>query len=254
MSDIENQEVDSQEQEAPEYTEVELAAMEHGWKPKEEFKGDPAEWRDANLFMTLKPFYEKIESLSKTNKQNQKHFQQIAKDMQLVKEQAYTRALADLKAQRKEAMQEGDFDRVELINDQIDNVKDSQRIAATQPDVEPVVNQEFQDWQARNGWYTRDEDLRDWADARGPRLHANGMSPSEVLSQLEKEVKLKFPEKFTNPNRERPGAVSSGVPSKRAAKADTSGMSREEIRIMETIVRSGALTQEEYLKQYHGSK
>lgn len=253
MSD-ENQEVTSQEQEAPQYSEVELAAMEHGWKPKEEYDGDPATWRDAQLFMTLKPFYEKIETQSKMLKQNQKNFQQIAKDMQLVKAQAYEKAMADLKAQRKEALHDGDIDRAELINEQIDNIKESHRQAAAAPQDVPQVNPEFEGWKSRNSWYVHDEDLRDWADARGLRLHGQGVAPDEVLQTLEKEVRKKFPEKFTNPNREKPGAVTQGAPSKRPAKADTSGMTQEEISIMRTIVRSGVMTEAEYLKQYHGSK
>lgn len=241
--------------ETSDYSEVELAAMENGWKPRDEYEGDPAKWRSAELFMELKPFYEKIESQSKLLKQNQKNFQQIAKDMQLVKAQAYEKAVADLKAARKDALHDGDFDRADLINDQIDNIKESRRLQEQQAAVEaPVANHDFEAWQERNTWYNRDEDLRDWADARGIRLHQTGLSPDDVLRQLEKEVKQKFPDKFTNPNRERAPAVSSGVPSKRPAKADTSGMTQEELRIMDTIVRSGVMTKEAYLKQYNGSK
>lgn len=237
------------------YSEVEQAAMEHGWKPRDEYEGDPSKWRSAELFMELKPFYEKIESQSKLLKQNQKNFQQIAKDMQLVKAQAYEKAVADLKAERKDALHDGDFDRAELINEQIDNIKEARRQQEQAVIVDdPTPNHDFEAWQDRNTWYKRDEDLRDWADSRGIRLHKNGLSPDEVLKQLEKEVKQKFPDKFTNPNRERAAAVSSGVPSKRPAKADTSGMTQEELRIMQTIVRSGVMTQDEYLKQYNGSK
>lgn len=238
-----------------EYSEVELAAMENGWKPRDEYEGDPAKWRSAELFMELKPFYEKIEKQSKLLKQNEKNFQQIAKDMQLVRAQAYEKAVADLKAARKDAQYDGNFEQVDLINDQLDNLKEARRLQEQQAQQqEPQVNSDFESWQNRNTWYNRDEDLRDWADARGVRLHQNGMTPDEVLAKLEQEVKQKFPEKFTNPNRERAAAVSSGVPSKRPAKADTSGMTQEERRIMDTIVRSGVMTQEEYLKQYNGSK
>lgn len=246
---------DLEQQENVEYTDIELAAMEEGWKPRDQYEGDPAKWRSAELFMTLKPFYEKIESLSKTNKQNQKHFQQIAKDMQLVRAQAYEKAVADLKAARKDAQYDGNFDQVDLINDQLENLKEARRLQEQQVvQQEPQVNHEFEAWQSRNTWYNRDEDLRDWADARGIRLHQNGMSPDEVLAKLEQEVKQKFPEKFVNPARGRAAAVSSGVPNKRPAKADTSGMSPEEKRIMDTIVRSGVISAEDYLKQYNGSK
>lgn len=247
--------VDLQEQnlpQEPEYTEIELAAMNEGWKPRDQYEGDPAQWRDATLFMTLKPFYEKIESQGKRLKQNEKQFLQIAKDMQLVKVQQYEKALRDLKDARKEALHDGDIDRAELIADQIDNVKEQARVQQSQQVEQSAdTNSEFISWKGRNGWYDTDEDLKDWADARGQRLHSGGMTPDEVLRQLEREVKTKFPEKFKNPNRERPGAVATGTPSNKPAKADTSGMTREEQRIMNTIVGSGVMTEAEYLKEFN---
>lgn len=237
------------------YTEVELQAIEHGWKPREEYEGDPAKWRDAQLFMTLKPFYERIESQNRQIKENKKAFLQIAKDMQQVKDAAYRKAVADLKAQKKDAMQEGDFDRVELLEDQLGHIHEQKRIQDAQQQAiesDPVDQSELLDWQKRNTWYERDEDLRDWADARGVKLFNQGIDRSEVLRQLEQEVKKKFPEKFTNPNRDRASAVTAGV--KSPAKAEKLDMSPEEIRIMENIVRTGAITKEEYLKQYKAQK
>lgn len=237
-----------------EYTDVELAAMEEGWKPKDQYEGDPAKWRDANLFMTLKPFYEKIENQSKRLKQNEKQFQQIAKDMASVKAQQYEKAIRELKNDRKDALHDGDIDRAELLLEQIENVKEQQRVQTQYVEPTPETNFEFASWKERNTWYDRDEDLKDWADSRGQRLHQQGASPDEVLRQLEREVKTKFPEKFKNPNRERPGAVATGTPSNKTAKADTSGMTREEIRIMDTIVASGIMTHEQYLKDYNKNK
>lgn len=258
---VENQNLENNvaEVEPSEYSEVEQLAMENGWKPKEQYSGDPAKWRSAELFMELKPFYERIESQSKLIKQNQKQFQDIAKDMATVRQQAYDKAINDLKSAKRNAMRDGDLERVSNIDDQLDNVReqkqkqlqiDAQKIQeATQPEQTGVLHPSFVDWQNRNTWYTRDEDLKDWADARGQRLAAQGTNPDAVLAQLEREVKQKFPEKFTNPNAAKPSAVAAGG-SKPSAKAAKLNMSDEERRIMNTIIRSGALTEDEYVKQY----
>lgn len=241
-----------------EYSEVELEAMERGWKPKDQYEGDPGKWRSAELFLELEPFYKRIETQSKQLKNYQKAVTQIAKDMQTVKEQAYKKAIADIRAERKNAMQEGDYDRVDLLDEKLDLVKEEhQRLQAQVPaeiEDEAVDPNVFVEWTKRNTWYERDAGLKDWADARGVVLYQQGKDKLEILQQLEREAKQKFPEKFTNPNRERPGAVSAAGKKPATAKAVEQTMSAEERRIMETILRvTPGLTKEDYLKNYAGA-
>src|SRR5690606_21687556 len=96
----------------------------------------------------------------------------------------------------------------------------------------------------------RDEDLKDWADARGIRLAKSGTHPDDVLAILESEVKEKFPTKFTNPNREKAGLVESGNDRGSSVRADKLDMTDEEKKIMNTIVKSGAISKEDYIKEY----
>lgn len=240
---------DSQEQE---FNEVEQRAVEMGWRPKDEWEGDPAKWRSAELFVELQPFYEKIESLSKQNKNHKKQMEQVAKDMMVIKDQAYQKALAELRSERQTALEEGDFARATVLEDKMDLVKE-ERQQTKQAMTQAVEDKQeeavaFVEWKTRNTWYNRDEDLKDWADARGIRLHQSGMSPDEVLGQLEKEVRTRFPEKFTNPNRNKPGAVESG--NRGSARAEKVSMTPEEKRIMDTIIRSTGMSEADYLKEY----
>src|SRR5690606_1081142 len=231
-----------------------LAAMERGWKPRDQYEGDPTKWRSAELFLELEPFYKRIESQSKQLKNYEKTVKQIAQDMKTVREQAYKKALSDLRAERKNAMQEGDYDRVELLEERMDLLKEEQQRQAIQAevshaedDVDPSV---FVEWTKRNTWYERDSGLKDWADARGLVLFQQGKDKMEILQILEREAKHKFPEKFTNPNRERPGTVTATGRKTTAAKAVEQNMTDAERRIMENILRvTPGLTKEQYLKE-----
>ena len=64
----ENKEVstENQTQDQPkQHTEVELRAMEMGWRPRDEFSGEDDDFIDAKEFVARKPLYDKIAQQSK---------------------------------------------------------------------------------------------------------------------------------------------------------------------------------------------
>ena len=54
-----------QVKEEPQYTEIQLKAIDQGWIPKEEFDGDPEAFIDAAEFVRRGELFEKIEKQSK---------------------------------------------------------------------------------------------------------------------------------------------------------------------------------------------
>lgn len=251
--DVINQETEGQEEQEIDLSPVEQEAIKHGWKPQEEYEGDPANWRTAETFMALKPFYERIEDQSRKIKKYENAFKQVTQDVANLRQTEYERALRQLNAERKSAFEDGDLDRYHQLEEEIDEIKDQKRQAATaavQDNSNEDLSHEFTEWQERNTWYNRDEDLKDWADARGIRLAKSGTSPAKVLEILEKEVKEKFPTKFTNPNRNRAGAVEAGDDRGSSTRVDKLDMSDEEKKIMNTLIKSGAISKEDYIKEY----
>lgn len=94
-----------------------------------------------------------------------------------------------------------------------------------------------------------------FADSLGVELHKQGLSPDEVLRRVTREVKEEFKHKFTNPKRDGPSAVEGGArKGGRSSGDDASGMSEDDVRVMNKIIRSGAMTKEEYLKEYRSLK
>lgn len=90
--------------------------------------------------------------------------------------------------------------------------------------------------------------MKAFADAYGQELAGTGKSPSDVLRLVEKEVRTKFADKFSNPNREKPNAVE-GSSQHKTNTSSSFQLTAEERRAMATFVRAGALTEEQYIKE-----
>lgn len=236
--------------ETPEPTPVELEARELGWKPKEEFEADEKnagkKWRSAEDFMDRKSLFDKIETQSHEIKTLKKGLQSFAQHYTNVEKAAFQRAYDALKDQRREALKEGEIVRAEDLKEEMDDLKEKINSVAPPVQVEEAPA-EFVQWKQRNDWYQKDPKMTKFADDLGRKLHLDGLSPAEVLQEVEIRTKAAYAEKFQNPNRSAaPQMVNPG------RKADTAGrdtfrLSDDEKRIMKNMVRTGIMTEEQYI-------
>jgi len=206
----------------PQYSAVEQEAMAQGWRPKEEFDGEPERFIDAGEFLRRGELFAKIDHQNKELKQVRSALEQFKLHHSNVEKVAYDRAIADLKKQRKNAFAEGDVDQYEQIDDQIDSLKEErdQFVAQQAQQVKvPEVNPEFSAWVSRNQWYAKDTIMQGAADRFGMQLAKEGLPPLEVLKRVEAEIKKEFPHKFSNPNREKPSNVEASTPRGNANKS-----------------------------------
>ena len=100
--------------------------------------------------------------------------------------------LNTLKVEKKEAIEEGDVEKVDELDGKIDNVKD----AMTKPDVkqESINNPEFDTWVGDNAWYKTDSEMAKYADTIADQNP--GASFERILSLVTKKTKEMFPDKF----------------------------------------------------------
>jgi hypothetical protein len=233
--------------------EVEQEAREQGWVPKEEYEGDENKWIDAGEFVRRKPLFEKINKQSKKLKELEQATDRLIKINIKTKAEEFQRALATLKAQKKEAFTEGDPDRIIDIDDRIELVKEQQQAylaeaAQEQISHDEVVHPEFEAWTNRNTWYTSNNRMKAYADQIGRELAGTGKTPLEVLKEVEKQVREEFPQRFKNANREKPGAVESASP--KGSRVTGYTPTATERAIAEKFVKMGALDSvEDYYKQ-----
>lgn len=231
----------------PQMSAAEQKALEAGWVPQDQWDGDPEQWRPAKEFLDRGELFKKIEDQNRTIKEFKRALDDLKGHHAKTRETEYARALDALKAQKKTALEEGDAESVIQLDDQIDLVKDEQSKLkqANQHQPTPEVNPVFAEWVDKNKWYDSNQPMRAYADALGRDLAYKGLPPSEVLKEVERQVRMEFPTKFSNPNRNKPGAVE-GSTNKGGKSEDSLSLSDEERRVMQRFVRTGVMTEKEY--------
>lgn len=245
---------DNQENQAPEPNEIELEAAEHGWVPEEEFKANEKnagkKWRSAEDFMDRKSLFDKIEDQHKQIRDLKRGVDALTKHNNGIEQATYERARKELAAERKKALEDGDFAKAEELRDRIDEVKEQQTRAVAAPQ-QPTEHPEFTQFKSNNPWYQKDVKMTAWADGMGTLLARQGKSPSEVLTEINQLAREEFPEKFArprNPNKDDAPDVGKGRQSRAAA--DSFKLTADQERIMETMIRAGAkITRDEYKAQ-----
>ena len=239
-------------------------ALDSGWVPKEEWVAqgkDADEWRTAKEFNDRGQLYKTIHQTNRELKQTQAQLGALRKHNEYIFEKAYQKAYNELKLGKRAAMREQDFDAVEAIENEMAQLNQThqQEIQAVRSVPQIAAPQgtppELQAWMDSNKWYTKDEELRDHADAVGliffkKNPHA---TPQEVLAHITKDVKRKFPDKF-EARRAAPNAVNGVDRTTRAGPKSDIELDDFEREIMTQLVKSGEMTEKEYKDQLKKAK
>jgi len=243
---------------APEVPDVEAQALENGWQPEEDFKADPKnagkKWRPAEEFMDRKSLFDKIEDQHKQIRDLKKGVDALSKHNQTIEQATYERAIRELKAERKKALEDNDLAKAEDLRDRIDEVT-SQKQSAPVATAGQQEHPEYTQFKQSNPWYEKDVKMTAWADGMGALLARQGKSPSDVLVEINKLAREEFPEKFVkrNPNKDDAPDVTTGRQSR--STAGTFKLTEEEERVMKRMIRAGAkIDEKEYKEQIKRSK
>ncbi len=263
---------------APESTEaeqldpaIEAEARSNGWRDKSEHKGDPEDWLDARTFVQkgrqLNPILRKsnerlraelneakaqISELNLTTKQ-------FATEFAKMKENAYKRAISDLRAQRRDALQSDDLALVDDLEDRIDALKDEKIKVTTPPKEEPAKPAApdmtiFNEWHASNKWFdqTKEPALYDIAEEIADRLTRSNPSLKgrDFLDEVTSRVRARHPEKFTNPRREKSPYEGGGARGETRGAKSYSALPSEAKKACDDFVKQGIMTREQFIDIY----
>ena len=232
---------------------IEDTAREQGWRPKEDFSGEPSKWVSAETFVAKGELIDRIESLGKKLKDSEKTIKMLSEHHSKVKDVEFKRAVDFLKAQKKTAYETGDVDKIIELDDQIADVRETQKLQQQQERVntDPETHPAFQSWVSENKWYEKNSEMRADADSFGEAYARNNpnKTPSEVLEFVTNKIKKAFPEEFSNQNRNRPSGVEGGGGTRQASSRDSFTLTEEETKVMNTFIRNEVMTKDEYIKQ-----
>ena len=233
-------------------------AKRQGWVPQEEYTGPADKWVDAETF--VKKGKEINALLRKDNDFLKRELaelkttvQEFSKYHAETEKRAYDKAMTDLRQQKKEAISQGDGDRVLEIDDAIDELKQAKptpKVVAPQPDPS------FVEWTEDNRWYNSDPQLKMEADMIGEVIKRQNpmLVGMEFLNEVTTRVKRMYPEKFNNVNRSKPSPVeapSSAGMGKKGGKS-FNDLPQEAKAACQKFEKTGLLTREQYVKEYFG--
>lgn len=192
----------------------ESEAVQQGWKPKEEFTGDPERWVDAETFVKrgdqfvglMKPKLEKIEQKlayqERLNKDMKEHIELVKKQKDREIEQLENK----LKEDRRKAIAAGDglaFDKAEAGLEEVREAK-TQVKNPQGPPPNGETPQWAKEWIEENPWYNTDPVLRRFADSYADELrilNPSGLPDKEFLNKVSEYTKAELPHKFSKPKR-----------------------------------------------------
>lgn len=213
---------DTEQQDQRQQAEVKARSM--GWRPKEQFRGDPTKWVDAEEFVRRGEQHIPIlrDRLDRTQKELEELRQasREALDMQREnqkRERARLQAEIDgLRTTQRRAVEAGDvatYDEAGKKIEALDKAMPPEPQPA--PAAQPELPQEARDFEARNSsWFgpNGDREMTEEAIALHAAQQRRGDKRplAEQLLEIENKVKRLYPHKFSNQRRNGASAVDGG--------------------------------------------
>lgn len=240
----------------PQVDSYEEEARAQGWRPKDEYEGDPDKWRPAKEFVERGELFGKIDTMGRELKETKKALRMLQEHHTKVKETEYNRAVSELKALQKRHLEEGNSDGYLETTELLTDLKAEQKAREAVAQVQPTkTDPRFASWMQDNKWYGADAEMREYADVVGLGYASRnpGTDPEDVLKYVTAQVKSRYKDKFQNPNRNKPSVVE-GANNTSTPKKESFELTDDERRVMNTFVRTGVMSKDEYIAQVKAMK
>jgi hypothetical protein len=188
-----NEELNNEElgTEEDEYSEDELLAMDKGWRPKDEYQGDPDDWRTAKSFNEFGEMKRQIkDSNARMDGMKKSHNEEIS-NLNLLHRRQLSDKEEDLKKQLFDAVEIGDTDLAGKIMDEQKSVTAQQASlneSVTQPESQQDAAVKQLEWENDNDWVFEDTPKARKAQAAFALARTRGMQMSDTLSFVEERV------------------------------------------------------------------
>lgn len=229
---------------------VESLAKELGWRPDVDFEGK--DFVDAETYIRKsKDIQNTMRGYIKDQKNQLNDMSTSINDLKIHNEQVYKaevktlkKELSELQEEKKEAIEDGDVEKVGEIDGKIDGVYVS--MSENKPTgSHPPANSAFEVWAGKNKWYKEDPEMATYADVIADQNP--GLSFGRVSTFVEGKVKEMFPDKFQK--QKLSASPVEGATKKIAnAKMTAADLTSNQKNIMSQFVRQGIMTEKQYIE------
>jgi hypothetical protein len=255
--DLDNDDNDNNDDDG--LSDVEKIAMEQGWTPKEDFKGNPDNWKPAAQYVEWGEMKNSITTLTKSMKGMRKSHDEEIVNLNKFHKASLEAREQELVTQLEAAVEDGDFDKVKEITGEQGKIA----IKKEKLDSESLDNGDQKsdaeikaEWELENFWIGNAADPRSGvANSAYSLAISRGKSIPEAIEFVDETIAEKFPEGAgdgggkpkpkVNHNRNNPSRHSnnSGGGNSRDAKLTMQDCTSEELKFRELFV-----TDEKFLK------
>ena len=239
-------------------------ARADGWRPKEEWEGPEDQWVDYGEFNYRGELMGRISEQSNIIHNQKKQLDEVKQTINDLKafqnkiaENEYNKIMKTLRAQKAQAIEDGEGQLVAEIEEQIDDLKETRAASEEKPtktnsDVEPEMHPEVRAWldNPANSWYNTDSVLRGAATAIAAEIAEDpSKSPGVVLREMTERIRKELPHKFRGGS-----AVSGGDQNSRPngggkKKRTLNDLEPFQQEVAKRFVRDGVMTADEYIEQ-----
>lgn len=220
-----------------------------GWRPKEEFKGDPNLWKPADEY--IRAGGEIQRGQSRELKDLRTTMDNIARTNAAIVQSTIAAEREKLVNKYNQAVEDGDGQQIWKITQDINKLNgEEQKLVAPPPAPPPP---EAQSWVQRNEWFNRDPLARDLALNVAERYARAGHSSEDQLAAAEREVKKQYPHLFPAQQKDPPGVAQPGGrgPAPRKQGSTFADLPQEAKKIAADMAERGVIPDKEaYAKQY----
>lgn len=250
-------------------------ARQGGWVPKEEFHDDEAKWVDAETFVKrgreINPILRKnnarlMKELDKAKAdaaeaiQAAKEFREFQKNAFESKKKELEGEIARLRDAKREAITQGDGDRVIAIEDAIDNLKEEKNsMVAPKEEVKPTVQQtdpDLDNWMDANPWYGQSDEnsmrMSETANEIAAIIRRNNptLSGKAFLNKLDERLAEHGIGKRAKPSSPVEGGTQQR-PASSSSKKTYENLPAEAKAACDKFVKQKLMTREEYIAEYN---
>jgi hypothetical protein len=239
--------------------ETEEKARRMGWVPKDEFRGDPDKWRPADEFVQrgenqMPILRERLRHQDQQLAELRKTVKEFAEYHTKVEQNAFQRALRQLKEQQVQAVKDGDSAAFVEIDERIEKLrKDAESAPQIKaPEIKPEDHPTFKAWKSQNSWYDKDQEMTSYADNIGAHIKRTkpDISDEDFFDAVTSKVRREFPEKFENPRRSAASSVEGTGNAPRKQGKSYADLPAEAKAACDRFVKQGFTTRERYVEQF----
>lgn len=168
---------------------IEDQARLQGWRPKEDFGGDPAEWKDAKHFLEIGESWRKQAALSKELKELREQFKHLVEGQAQLQKMEYERAYNDILAAKARLAASpnpnlAEYDQLKEKEFELKQSANKHSVPVVDPGVEAIKNTgAWAKFNMLNPWFNKND-----ADSQYLRAKAVEFAADFPLPKNEEDV------------------------------------------------------------------